>query len=146
MKAFLKNYRQSPRKVRLVAELIKSKRVADAITILDNLPKRASGPVETLLNSAIANAKQAGISVENLFVENVTVNKGIVLKRSMPRARGSASRINKRTSHVLLTLVEKTVEKKEKSVKKVEKIEEKKKVVKKVEKKSEKSKEVETKA
>ena len=105
MKAFLKNYRQSPRKVRLVAELIKGKRVADALLILDTLPKRASGPVNTLLNSAIANAKQAGITVEGLYVENVTVNKGIVLKRSMPRARGSASRINKRTSHVALTLI-----------------------------------------
>ncbi len=118
MKAFLKNYRQSPRKVRLVAELIKSKRVAEALLILNTLPKRASGPVEKLLTSAIANAKQAGASIENLFVENVTVNKGIVLKRSMPRARGSASRINKRTSHVMLTLIEKTVEKKSKPVKK----------------------------
>jgi large subunit ribosomal protein L22 len=123
MKAFLKNYRQSPRKVRLVAELIKSKRVADAILILDTLPKRASGPVQTLLASAIANAKQAGVEKDNLFVESVTVNKGIVLKRSMPRARGSASRINKRTSHVMLTLVEKGVEaKKAKTVKKAEKV------------------------
>jgi len=109
MKAFLKNYRQSPRKVRLVAELIKGKRVAEAILILDTLPKRASGPVQTLLASAISNAKNAGIEKDNLFIENVTVNKGIVLKRNMPRARGSASRINKRTSHVMLTLSEKTV-------------------------------------
>jgi large subunit ribosomal protein L22 len=108
MKAFLKNYRQSPRKVRLVADLIKGKRIADALLILDTLPKRASGPVETLLKSAIANAKQGGIEADNLIVSNVTVNKGIVLKRSMPRARGSASRINKRTSHVVLTLIEKT--------------------------------------
>jgi len=119
MKAFLKNYRQSPRKVRLVADLIKSKRVADALVILDTLPKRAAGPVEILLNSAIANAKTQGISTDNLYVENVTVNKGIVLHRSMPRARGSASRINKRTSHVMLTLIEKTVEKKAKTFKKV---------------------------
>lgn len=111
MKAFLKNYRQSPRKVRLVGDLIKSKRVADAITILDSLPKRASGPVQSLLTSAISNAKQAGIKVEDLFVENVTVNKGIVMKRSMPRAHGSASRINKRTSHIMLSLVEKKAEK-----------------------------------
>jgi large subunit ribosomal protein L22 len=115
MKAFLKNYRQSPRKVRLVAELIKSKRVADAILMLDTLPKRASGPIAVLLASAISNAKNAGISEENLYVENVTVNKGIVMKRSMPRARGSASRINKRTSHVMLTLVEKSVEAKGKA-------------------------------
>ena len=124
MKAFLKNYRQSPRKVRLVAELIKSKRVADALLILDTLPKRAAGPIFGLLSSAIANAKVAGVSEENLFVENVTVNKGIVMKRSMPRARGSASRINKRTSHVMLTLIEKGVDTKgKKATKKVEKAE-----------------------
>lgn len=111
MKAFLKNYRQSPRKVRLVADLIKSKRVADAIVILDSLPKRASGPIQSLLSSAVSNAKQAGINIDNLFVENVTVNKGIVMKRSMPRAHGSASRINKRTSHVMLSLIEKGTEK-----------------------------------
>lgn len=122
MKAFLKNYRQSPRKVRLVAELIKGKRVAEAILILDTLPKRASGPVQTLLASAISNAKNAGVEKDNLFIENVTVNKGIVLKRNMPRARGSASRINKRTSHVMLTLIEKSVEvKKAKPAKKVAK-------------------------
>jgi large subunit ribosomal protein L22 len=117
MKAFLKNYRQSPRKVRLVADLLKGKRVADAFMHLNAMPKRASGPMEQLLKSAIANAKQAGINEDNLYVSNVTVNKGIVMKRSMPRARGSASRINKRTSHILLTLVEKSVEKKVKATK-----------------------------
>lgn len=107
MKAFLKNYRQSPRKVRLVADLIKGNRVAQAFTQLKALPRRASGPMEQLLASAVANAKNSGISPEDLYVENVTVNKGIVMKRSMPRARGSASRINKRTSHIMLTLIEK---------------------------------------
>lgn len=125
MKAFLKNYRQSPRKVRLVAELIKGKRVADAIYILNTMPKRATGPVSKLLLSAVSNAKQQSptLKEEDLFIENVTVNKGIVLKRSMPRARGSASRINKRTSHVMLTLIEKSIdskkEKKSKTDKKV---------------------------
>lgn len=112
MKAFLKNYRQSPRKVALVAELIKGKRVAEAIIILDNLPKRASLPVKKLLVSAISNAKNLGVNEENLVIDNVTVNKGIVLKRIMPRARGSASRINKRTSHVEITLSEKNISKK----------------------------------
>jgi len=118
MKAFLKNYRQSPRKVRLVAELIKGKRVADAFVHLNALPKRATLPITKLLSSAIANAKQAGVDEENLMIENVTVNKGLVMKRSMPRARGSASRINKRTSHVALTLKEISTEKKAKPVKK----------------------------
>lgn len=117
MKAFLKNYRQSPRKVRLVADLLKGKRVADAFMHLNAMPKRASLPMEQLLKSAVANAKQTGITEDNLYVSNVTVNKGIVMKRSMPRARGSASRINKRTSHVLLTLIEKSVEKKTKATK-----------------------------
>jgi len=117
MKAFLKNYRQSPRKVRLVADLLKGKRIADAFVHLHAMPKRASGPIEQLLKSAVANAKQAGISETDLYVANVTVNKGIVMKRSMPRAQGSASRINKRTSHVALTLIEKTVAKKVKATK-----------------------------
>ena len=109
MKAFLKNYRQSPRKVRLVARLIKGKRIADAFVHLNALPKRASGPMQKLLASAVANAKQTGIEQENLIVSNITVNKGIVLKRSMPRARGSASRINKRTSHIAITLMERSL-------------------------------------
>ena len=125
MKAFLKNYRQSPRKVRLVADLIKGKRVSEAFTQLKNLAKRASEPMDKLLASAVANAKQAGVNIEELYVENVTVNEGIVMKRSMPRARGSASRINKRTSHIMLTLTEKNADKKEKKAAKVEKKEEK---------------------
>ena len=123
MKAFLKNYRQSPRKVALVAELIKGKRVAEALILLENLPKRASLPIKKLLLSAVANAKTKEVSEENLFVENITVDKGIVLKRIMPRARGSASRINKRTSHVTLVLAEK-----EAKAKKVKKVSEKKEV------------------
>ena len=142
MKAFLKNYRQSPRKVRLVADFIKGKRVSEAFVYLDTLPKKASLPIMKLLASAVANAKNSGISDKDLFVANVTVNKGIVMKRSMPRARGSASRINKRTSHVVLTLIEKTSEIKAKKAMKVEKKEE----IKKVEKKSKTAKKPEIKA
>src|ERR1035437_9613356 len=119
MKAFLKNYRQSPRKVRLVADFIKGKRISDAFVYLDTLPKKASLPIMKLLASAVANAKHSGISEKDLFVANVTVDKGIVMKRSMPRARGSASRINKRTSHVVLTLIEKSTEQKVKPEKKL---------------------------
>lgn len=127
MKAFLKNYRQSPRKVRLVADLLKGKRIAEAFMHLHAMPKRASGPMEQLLKSAVANATVAGIKEDDLHILNVTVNKGIVMKRNMPRARGSASRINKRTSHVALTLIEKVIEKKLKAVK-TEKVEKKAKV------------------
>ena len=84
MKAFLKNYRQSPRKVRLVADLIKGKDVLAAIAELDFLAKRAGTPIKKLLQSAVSNAVQMGIAKENLFVKELRVDKGIVMKRIMP--------------------------------------------------------------
>jgi len=117
MKASIKNYRQSPRKVRLVANLVKGKSVSFALSELKFLPKRAAYPIEKLIASAVASAKIAGSEAENLIIKNITVNKGLTLKRMMPRARGSASRINKRTSHVLVTLEEKAGEKTEKKTK-----------------------------
>jgi large subunit ribosomal protein L22 len=107
MKAFLKNYRQSPRKVRLVAGLIRGKNVADAVAELDFLAKRAGLPIKKLLLSAVANAKQMGAEAENLFIKELCVDKGIVMKRMMPAAMGSGHRINKRTSHINILLAEK---------------------------------------
>lgn len=107
MKAFLKNYRQSPRKVRLIADLVRGKSAADALTTIQFVDKRASEPFAKLIKSAIANAKDQGKDVEKLFIKTVQVNKGITMKRSMPRARGSASRINKRNSHISVELGEK---------------------------------------
>jgi large subunit ribosomal protein L22 len=104
MKASLKNYRQSPRKVRLVADLVKKKSVPKALDILKHTTKRAAPTVQKLIESATANAEQAGLQKENLIVENITVDKGIVLKRYMPRAMGSSYQILKRTSHVNVTL------------------------------------------
>lgn len=107
MKAYLKNNRQSPRKVRLVADLIKGKTVPEALVQLEVSDKKASDALKTLLNSAIANAKESkGLSAENLMVKDVRVDAGIVMKRSMPRARGSAYPIKKRNSHVSLVLEE----------------------------------------
>ena len=120
MKAFLKNYRQSPRKVRLVASLIKGKNVAQAIAELDFLAKRAGLPIKKLLLSAVANAKQMGIEAENLFIKELRVDKGIVMKRMMPAAMGTGHRINKRTSHLNILLAEKVIPvKKTKKTKKV---------------------------
>jgi large subunit ribosomal protein L22 len=106
MKASLSNYRQSPRKVRLVTDAVKGKSVASADVVLSHMDKRAAEPIQKLIRSAAANAKAAGAREENLTVSNIEVNKGIVLKRFMPRAMGRASRINKRTSHVTVTLAE----------------------------------------
>ncbi len=104
MKAFLKNYRQSPRKVRLVADLVRGKKVSEALTTLQFVDKRASEPFAKVIKSAVANAKDQGQDTENLIVKTVSVNKGVTYKRMMPRARGSASRINKRNSHILVEL------------------------------------------
>ncbi len=135
MKAFLKNYRQSPRKVRLVANLIKGKNTKEAIAELDFLPKRAGFPIKKLLLSAIANAKNMGIEKDNLFIKELRVDKGIVMKRMMPAAMGSGHRINKRTSHITLVLAEKIVEVKNTKIKKGKKVSIKDKVVLKIKKK-----------
>src|SRR3989338_7726742 len=118
MKAFLKNYRQAPRKVRLVAGLIKGKSVEEAIAILDFLAKRAGFPIKKLLLSAVANALQVGIEKENLFIKELRVDKGIVMKRMMPAAMGTGHRINKRTSHLNLLLAERVVAVKKSKIKK----------------------------
>ncbi len=140
MKAFLKNYRQAPRKVRLVAGLIKGKNVEVAIAQLDFLAKRAGFPIKKLLLSAVANAVQMGVAKENLFIKELKVDKGIVMKRMMPAAMGTGHRINKRTSHVSILLAEKVQAvpsslKLRRTSKKVEK-QEVKKVVKKISKKT----------
>jgi large subunit ribosomal protein L22 len=106
--ASLKNYRQSPRKVRLVVDAIRGKGVTEALNILTFTVKRSSDPVKKLLNSAIANAKHNhGLDEENLFVKEIRVDEGITMKRYRARARGSAAPIRKRTSHVNIVLAEK---------------------------------------
>ena len=102
--ASLSNYRQSPRKVRLVADLIRGKSAERALALLSTLPKRASDPMAKLLLSAIANAKMAA---GELYVSSIRVDGGVVFKRSMPRARGRSSPIRKRTSHITLSLQQK---------------------------------------
>jgi len=104
MKASLSNYKQSPRKVRLVAQAVKGKSLAAADATLSYLVKRGALPIQKLIKSAAANAVQAGADVNSLMVKNIEVNKGLVMKRSMPRAMGRATPINKRTSHVTVTL------------------------------------------
>lgn len=104
MKAFLKNYRQSPRKVRLVANAVKGKTIGDAEQILSFMVKRAGEPVKKLIQSAAANARVQGVDIDSLIVETIEVNEGITLKRMMPRAMGVGKRINKRSSHIKVQL------------------------------------------
>ena len=104
MKAFLKNYHQSPRKTRLVADFIRGKSVARAKHDLAFLPKRATGAIEKLLDSAVSNAKELGVSEANLYVKTISVNKGQAFKRYRPFARGRAGSIHKTMSHITLEL------------------------------------------
>jgi large subunit ribosomal protein L22 len=107
--ASVKNFRISPRKVRLVANMIRGKSVIEAEIILANALKRAKSPIADLLQSATANASHNHqISKDTLFVKEIRVDQGYVLKRSMPVSRGSAHPIKKRTSHISLVLAPKT--------------------------------------
>jgi len=103
--ANLNDYRQSPRKVRLVANLVKGKKVEEAKNSLTFLVKRAAKPLLDLIDSAVANASHNfNISSDQLYVKEFRVDAGVVLKRRMPRSRGMAYPINKRTSHVFVQL------------------------------------------
>lgn len=109
MKATLSNYRQSPRKVRLVARMVQGKAVPQALRELDALTKRAALPMKKLISSAVANARNNfGATAEDLVVKSMRVDKGMVLKRSMPKARGSATVIRKKASNVIVELVSKS--------------------------------------
>ena len=105
MKSSLKNYRQSPRKVRLVADTVRGKNVAQALLELKFLPKRASQAIAKLVSSAASNAENNfKVSKDDLIVKEISVDQGVTLKRYRPRARGVAKRINKRTSNITLSL------------------------------------------
>ena len=106
--ATAKTVRIAPRKVRQVVDLIRGKDVAEATTILRFANKGASEPVFKVLKSAIANAEHNyDLDAEDLYVSEAYVNEGPTLKRFRPRARGAASGINKRTSHITVVVSEK---------------------------------------
>lgn len=104
MKAFLKNYRQSPRKVRLVANFVRGKKVDAALVELEFMPKRASRAVSKLIASAKANAANNFKVLDDLFIKEITVDDGPTMKRFRPVSRGRAHKINKRTSHINVVL------------------------------------------
>ena len=107
-KAHLKYARISPRKVKIVLDLIRGKDVATAMAILKNTPKSASEYLTKLLRSAVANAENNfNMDVSKLYVSECFVCPGPILKRIRPRAQGRAFRINKRTSHVTIAVSEK---------------------------------------
>ncbi len=102
--ATLETYNQTPRKVRLVTDLVKGKKVPAALATLEFLPKRAAEPVKKLIKSAAANAKGEGKNPDELTVSSITVESAGILKKYMPRAFGRASLIRRRKSRVKVTL------------------------------------------
>jgi large subunit ribosomal protein L22 len=103
--AKLKYLKTGPRKVRLVVDMIRGKKVLKAIELLTMLQKKVALPLLKFFKSAVANAKHNySLEAENLRVAKITVDGGPVLKRWTPRARGRATMIRKRTSHVELVL------------------------------------------
>lgn len=107
-RAVVKYARISPRKVKIVLDLIRNKPVGVAMGIIKNTPKAASEYLEKLLKSAIANAENNhNMDVNKLYVSECFASQGPTLKRVQPRAQGRAFRILKRTSHITVVLKEK---------------------------------------
>lgn len=107
-RAYLRNVRISPRKVKIVLDLIRNKPVDYAMAVLKHTPKAACEDIEKLLKSAIANAENNNdMDKERLYVAECFVSPGSTMKRIMPRDHGRAYRILKRTSHITMVLKEK---------------------------------------
>ena len=106
-RAYLKFVRISPRKVKIVCDLIRGQDASTAVAYLRNTPKAATEPMLKLLNSAIANAEtNHGMDREKLYVSTAIADPGPTLKRGMPRAKGSYNRILKRTTHLTIGVSE----------------------------------------
>lgn len=107
-KAVAKYIRMSPRKARLVVDQIRGRSAQEALAILKVLPNKPAEPIFKVLHSAMANAENNfEMNRDDLYVAQVFVDQGPVLKRFRPRARGTASRIRKPTSHITIVLREK---------------------------------------
>jgi len=96
--------RISPRKVRLIADMIRGRDVQDALNILKFTPNRAAGMIAKALTSAVANANEAEADVESLYVDQARVDEGPTMKRFRPKDRGRAHPILKRTSHIVVSV------------------------------------------
>lgn len=112
-KAIARGVQQTPRKVGLIASLVRGRTVADALVILEHTPKRAAQPVAKVIASAAANATNTfGIKEDSLVIDSLQVTSGPRLKRFRPIARGSANPFQKRTSHIYVVVAGKPKPKK----------------------------------
>ncbi len=103
--AALRSLRMSPRKVRLVVDMVRGRGVGEALDILTFSAKAAARPVAKLIRSAVANAEEkGGFDIDSLLIKTAFVDEGPTWRRWMPRAMGRATRIRKRSSHVTVEL------------------------------------------
>ena len=108
-KAVLNNVRHTPQKARRVVDLIRGMRADEALNVLKFAPQAVGQDVYTLLNSAVANAKQKNPALRDaseLWVVEALVDEGITMKRFRPRAQGRGFRINKRSSHITVVVAD----------------------------------------
>ncbi len=109
--AIARHVRMSPMKVRRVVNLVRGLDVPEALTMLKFAPQAASKPIYKVIESAAANAEQTeSLRAEQLFISQAFVDEGVTLKRIRPRAKGAASRINKRSSHITVVVEPKAKE------------------------------------
>jgi large subunit ribosomal protein L22 len=107
VEAKLKGARLSAQKARLVADQVRGKAVEEALEILSYSPKKAAVIIKKVLNSAIANAEHnEGADVDELKISTICVDEGMTMKRIMPRAKGRADRILKRSCHISITVAD----------------------------------------
>jgi len=108
-RAIVRDVSMSPRKMRIVANMVRGKRVDDALGILQLLPKKAGRIIHKLVHSAAANLEDKSkgeVETEKIFIKSIQVDNGKIIKRWMPRAMGRANRIQRRTSHITVVLDE----------------------------------------
>jgi large subunit ribosomal protein L22 len=99
--------RVAPRKARLVANLVRGKKVGDAMSLLEQLPKKTARMLTKTLKSVVANAENTQrVDVDRLYIKRISVDGGPTVKRFMPRAHGRATKIRKRTAHVTVVVDE----------------------------------------
>ena len=98
--------RSSPRKARLVADLVRGRSVEEAMSLLEFSPKRASVFVRKVLNAAVADAEAADARVDRLYISESRVDEGVIIKRFQPKDRGRAHPIQKKTSHITIAVEE----------------------------------------
>lgn len=106
-RALIRGISMSPRKMRVVANLVRGKAVEDAVGMLDLMPKKAARLIAKAVKSAASNAEEKSggdVSVEDLRIAAITVDGGALIKRWMPRSMGRANRINHRTSHLTVVV------------------------------------------